>query len=333
MRNIDRLAAALAVAVMLPASALAQTTLIFNSYLPPFDPLHQIAVTDFAARIEQESQGAIKVTIPDSSMAPSDRQYEMVRDGIADMAIIASGTVPQQLRLFRIADLPLHSPSGVAASHALWATYRQHLEPLAEFDGLKVLGVSVLPGRQLMTLGDLKIAGPEDLRGVKLWTPPGTLMATASALGAVPINTEFTDLQEYVTKGNVDAMIMSPGSAHAARVLEHAGGMTLIPGGLGSLSFAVAISQERWDSLTDAERAAIGRAAEGLSERIGAAFDAFEAAAEPPFAAPEAVSGPELDAFAAILSRQIEEWKAMARERGVEDPDEVLAFYRDALEP
>lgn len=333
MIPIRTLIASVATAALLPVAAFAQTDLIFNSYLPPYDPLYQVAVKDFAARIEAESGGEITVTIPATSFAPSDRQYETVIDGIADMAIVPSGTMPQQVKLFRIADLPLHSPTGEDASRALWETYQEHLEPYEEFKGLKVLATAVLPGRQLMMLGDLNVEEPADLNGVKLWTPPGALMATAGALGSVPINTEFTALQEYVTKGNVDAMIMTPGSARAARVLEYTTGMTEVPGGLGSISFAVTISEARWAELSADEQAAILRAAEGLSARTGAAFDALEASAasEEPFDGPMVAEGEKLAAFSDILTAQAEEWKEVAIEQGIENPDEIVSFYQSHL--
>lgn len=333
MALFRKLAAAVTFAVALPAFAHAETELIFNSYLPPFDPLYKTAILDFAERIQKESGGEIKVTIPDSTLAPSNRQYEMVQDGIADMAIISSGFVPQKLKLFRFADLPLNSPTGKAASVALWKTYNKYLEPYGEFEGLKVLGTAVLSGRQLMELKGLEIAKVGDLKGVKVWTPPGGLSAATQMLGGVPITTEFTELQEYVTKGNVDAMVMTPGSAMAARVLEFTTGLTEIPGGIGSLSFAICISQARWDQLTDDERAAIERAADGMPARIGEAFDAIEMVAmkKLPEGAIHEVSGDDLASFTDILSKQTDDWKESAKAAGMENPDEMLDFYHQAL--
>ncbi|MDS9469890.1 TRAP transporter substrate-binding protein DctP [Paracoccus sp. MBLB3053] len=335
---MNRLKAALAAsAVMLApafaAPALAQTQLIFNSYLPPHDELYQIAIRDFAAAIEEESGGEIKITIPDTTLAPSDRQYEMVRDGIADMAIVSTGGVPQLVTMNKIGDLPFNSPSARAASIALWETYNKYFLPFDEFKGVKVLSTSVLPGRQILSVGKLQAESVADLKGAKLWSPPGALSETVKKLGAVPVNSEFTDLQEYVTKGTVDAMVMAPNSAKGARVLEYVTGMTEVPGGLGSLSFAVFISQERWDQLTSDEQQAIERAAKDLPARSGAAADAVLAKLAPEMEKVPTVTleGAPLDEFRSLLEARIEEWKERAAKKGLDNPDEVLAFYREIL--
>lgn len=335
MRIHHTLAAATAIAAFMPALASAQTELIFNSYLPPFDETYQVAIRDFAERIEAESGGSIEITIPDSSLAPSDRQYEMVRDGIADMAVVASDSVSQYVTLNAIADLPLNSPTAEAASVALWETYNEHFLPFDEYQGVKVLGTYVLPGRQILSFrDDVVVEAPSDLQGVKIWASAGNLTEVAQALGAIPVQSEFGEVQEYVTKGNVDGIFMTPGSASGANVLDRATSYTTVPGGLGSISFAVFISNERWAELDEEQQQAILRAAEGLSGRVGAASDEEEEAlhdvvSQIPNHVPE---GENLAAFESVLDAQIEDWKERASEAGLENPDEVLEFYRSVLD-
>ncbi len=317
-----------------PSLAMAETNLIFNSFLPKYDELYQTAIAGFAADIERESGGAITITIPETTLAPSDRQYEMVRDGIADMAIVSSGAVRQLVVLNQIADLPLHSPSSRAGSIALWETYQKYFASFEEFAGVHVLSTSVLPGRQVLNVGATAIEGADGFSGIKLWSPPGRLTGVAKGLGAVPVNSEFTDLYEYVSKGTVDSVIMTPGSAAGARIIDNVTQLVNVPGGLGSLSFTVFISQERWESLTDDERAAIERAAAGLPERSGAAADAAEAEVAPQVADVPAYTfeGEEMAKLDAVFAASLDEWMAAARERGLENPEEVVAFYRSVLD-
>jgi TRAP-type C4-dicarboxylate transport system substrate-binding protein len=296
--------------------------------------MYQVAVRDFAARIEKESGGSIKITIPDTTLAPSDRQYEMVRDGIADMAIVSSGAVPQLVVMNRLADLPFNSPKAQAASVALWETYNKYFAKFDELKGVKVLSTHVLPGRQIMSVGKVSISNAKDLAGVKLWSPPGALTQTVKALGAVPVNSEFTDLQEYVTKGNVDAVVITPGSAKGARILENVTGITNVPGGIGSLSFSVFISGERWSELTPDQQAAVLRAADGLASRTGQASDDADAKLKDIVSKipSHVVEGDDLKSFEEILAARIDDWKKKAAAKGLENPDEVFAFYRSVLE-
>ncbi|WP_172328877.1 TRAP transporter substrate-binding protein DctP [Mangrovicoccus sp. HB161399] len=315
-----------------PTGLLAEE-LIFNAFLPPHDELRKVAIEDFAAAIERESGSSVTVTIPETTLAPSDRQYEMVRDGIADMAIVSSGVVRQMVALNQISDLPLMSPTARAASVALWETYQKYFADKAELKGVKVLSLSVLPGRQVLSVDGRQIETVEDFEGVKLWSPPGRLTGIAKTLGAVPVNSEFTDLYEYVTKGTVDAVIMTPGSAQGARFLDKVTSITRIPGGIGSLSFIVFISQERWEALDADQQAAVLRAAEGLPARSGAAADAEENALDDDVGDIPAhvVSGVELAGMEQLFSASLEEWKAAAARKGIADPDEVVAFYRSVL--
>ena len=325
---------ATSVLALAPSVLTAETNLIFNAFLPPHDELRQNAIENFAKAIEKETNGSVTVTIPDTTLAPSDRQYEMVRDGIADMALASSGTVRQMVALNQIADLPLNSPSSRAASIALWETYQKYFVPIGEFKGVHVLATTVLPGRQVLSVSDKTVDSVDAFAGVKLWSPPGRLTGVAKALGAVPVNSEFTDLFEYVSKGTVDAVIMTPGSADGARILDNVKSIANVPGGLGSLSFSVFIAQERWDSLTDEERAAITRAAQAIPAAAGAAADHEEAELAPQIASipTHVFEGDELAKLNDRLARSIEDWKASAKERGIENPDEVLAFYRSVLE-
>ncbi|QYZ69583.1 TRAP transporter substrate-binding protein DctP [Neotabrizicola shimadae] len=333
MTHLGRLLAT-SILALAPSALFAQTELIFSSFLPPHDDLHQIGVVEFAEAIEKESGGTIDVTIPDTSLAPSDRQYEMVRDGVADMALISSGTVRQLVALNQLSDLPGMSPSSRAASIALWETYNKYFLPLDEFKGVKVLAVRALPGRQVLVVNGKPIESVDGFAGVKLWSPPGRLTQVAGLIGAVPVNSEFPELFEYVSKGTVDAVIITPASAAGARILDKATSYTKVPGGLGSLSHSVVISQERWDALDADQQAAVLRAAEGLSARLGESQDAGEAeVAEIVAKLPMTeLTGDQQAKLDALFAGVVDQWKAAAQEKGLADPDEVIAFYKSVLD-
>jgi TRAP-type C4-dicarboxylate transport system substrate-binding protein len=331
MTRFTTLAAVAALLTAAPAAA--QTELIYNSYLPPFNETYQVGIRDFARMIEEESGGTIKVTIPDTSLAPSDRQYEMVRDGIADMAVVNMDNISQFVTLNQIAELPGHAPSSEAGSVALWETYQEHFAAVGQFEGVVVLSTHVLPGRQILSVGPLVPTSAESLSGAKIWATSKPLIAAAEALGGVPIITQFGELQEFVSKGNLDALFITPGSADGAGVLENVTHLTRVPGGLGSIAFAIFLSEERWAGLTDDQKAAVLRAAEGLPRRLGQANDASEAEiADKVAAIPTTELDPETrGGMGPILDQQLEAWKASATAAGIADPDAVIEFYRAVL--
>ncbi|SLN26788.1 Bacterial extracellular solute-binding protein, family 7 [Aquimixticola soesokkakensis] len=311
------------------APVFAQTDLIFNSYLPPFNASRKAALTDFAAEIEAQSGGEVTITIPDSTLAPSDQQYEMLLDGVADMAFLATDDLSQLVALNGIADLPGNAPSARAASVALWETYREMFKSAGEYKGVVLLSTHVLPGRQIMGLDD-PIDSAESARGAKFWVPNGPLTDVISSLDAVPVHTNFPEVFETVSKGLVDALVMTPGSAEAAKVLERTKYYTTVPGGLGSVSFAVAISEERWNALGAEEQAAVLRAADGLPGRTGSALDAADAQAD--MSGLTVLQSPAnlLEALTPEMEAQIAGWKERATAKGI-DADAALAFYRSVL--
>lgn len=332
MSILRKTCAGVGLALAISTAAQAQTAdIIYNSYLSPFNITHQAAVVDFAERIEAESGGTIEIMVPDAPMAPIDRQYEMLGDGIADMAILPTNEISQLVVLNAIADLPYHSPSARAASIALWETYKAYFEEIGEYENLVVLGTFALPGRQI--LGLVPLAAPQELSGARLWTPAGQMADLVIALGAVPNAAAFPDLYETVARGQVDGLLITPGSAKSAGVLELVEHQTLVDGGLGTVSFAVAMREDRWESLTEEQRQAVLRAAEGLGERVGQANDDIEIAAQAEMAGIETVdASPALmEAVEPIAAVQYQEWKEAAFAKGIEDPDAVIAFYRQTM--
>lgn len=333
MNHFRTLSFAALMAMSVPTVAVAQTELIFNSYLPPFNGTFQSAIRDFSKDIMKEAGGSLTINIPDSSLAPANRQYEMVRDGIADMAIVATGSVSQFVTFTEIAELPLHSPTAEAASVALWETYNEHFKAHNELQGVIILSTHALVGRQLLSVSDLAAEVPGDIKGAKIWATADPLVAAAEGMGGIPIDTEFSELQEYVTKGNLDALFIGPGSADGAKVLDRVTHITNIPGGYGSVSFMVIISEERWNELDEDQQAAMLRAADGLPRRTGAKGDAeelevAEVVANIPTSNP---TGAALAEFEAILAPQTDEWMERAAAKGLENPQEVVDFYRSVL--
>ncbi|WP_180903410.1 TRAP transporter substrate-binding protein [Martelella soudanensis] len=333
MKNTFTAAFAVAMALVPLRASAEPTSLIFNNFLPPFEATQAVAVRDFANRIEAESNGDITVTIPDTTLAPINRQYEAVVGGIADMALLPINEIPQYVTFGNIAELPYNAPSAEAASVALWETYRKHLEAYDEFKGLVLLSAHVLPGRQFLSL-KAPLDTPEAFVGKRIWVPNGPMVDTVEALGAIPSITNFPDLFENVTKGMVDALVITPDSAASGRILDAISHQTVVPGGIGSVSIAVVISAARWAELSDDQRMAIRRAAEGLPQRTGAALDAREVeTAGAPSDHIVSINAPAalLAKLAPILDTQIKDWIARSRKNGLADPQAVLESYRSVL--
>lgn len=333
MFSIRKLALGTALA-LIPGVALGQSVeLIYNNTLPPFNETYQVGIRDFAAAITEASGGDIKVTVPDAELAPVDRQYEAVRDGIVDMALIDISAVSQLVVLNGIGELPGSAPTSEAGSVALWETYKEFFEPVGEWKGVKVLSTHVLPGRQILSVSDFTGDTPESLQGARIWATSATLAVVAQAFGGVPMDTAYPELQENVERGNLDVLFITPGSADGAGVRPNVTQMTKIPGGLGTGSFAVIISEERWNELTPEQQATVLEVADGLPRRLGQANDVEEIETAPNFAdvPTTEAEGEALAAFHVVLDQQVNLWKERAAAAGLEDPQAAVDFYQSVV--
>ena len=110
-------AVAIAVSALVSPAA-AQDELIFNVFIPRPAPLYKNALEPWAREVEAASNGALKITIPTSSLAPPKQQYDIVQDGVADISVAPLTFKRKQLGLDMLAALPLISETAKGASVA-----------------------------------------------------------------------------------------------------------------------------------------------------------------------------------------------------------------------
>lgn len=310
----------------------AGTELIFNSYLPKMNVAAKAGIWDFADQVAEISGGELTITIPQMSLAPSDQQYELLMDGVADIAWLPVDDLAQMVTLSTIANIPYNAPTPKSASIALWETYKTYFESFGEFRGVKLLGVYALLGRQPMGMG-FPVDSATAFQGKKVWVPNGPLTDVIEGLGGIPVHVNFPQVFEAMTKGQMDMLVASPGAVVSSGAKDMVNYMTVIPGGLGTVSFFTAISDEAWDRLSEQERAWLLEAAEGLSDRLGEATGLYEQRGLEVMTDLQIIEAPEdlMARVSVLLDAQVEEWKVAAKAKGLENPDEVLEFYRSVL--
>jgi len=306
--------------------------LIFNNYAPPSSPTTRILFDTFAAEIEARTNGEVTVTIPSTSMAPVDGNWDLVSQGIVDVANQARYVLPQQFKLAAIAELPFNTLTSESASVALQRTYEKDFAEFNEYDGVKVLAFNVLAGRQIMN-NVRPVVSIDDYAGLKIWTTPGPLANAVESVGATPVAAPFPQLFEFASKGTVDGMIFTPSTARSSQTGEYVDYYTYVPGGLGNLSFALVFNNDSWNNLSAEHQAIVEEIAATLPRRFGQAQDADEGAALASIGVDVIEASDELmSALRERLSSAEDQWIATAREVGLENPEEALAFYREQME-
>lgn len=305
--------------------------LIYNSYLTGKDAMADVAVREFARDIEAESEGSIQVTIPAASLAQQDQQWSLVSEGVADIALTPIYSRRSQVALPRLAELPLNSITATSASVALWKTQQKYFSDLNEFEGYKLLSMNVLPPSHYFSIKK-PIETYTDLKGMKIWTSPGVGMEVSKAVGAVPISSEFMAVYEYVSKGTVDAAMLGAGAVNTVSLGRHFNYMARIPGGMGSVAFAVIMNEDSWNKLSQAQQEAVLRAANELPRRTGASLDHYDANALAKFDHEVMQADADfMDKLRNALAPIRTKWIETAQAKGLSNAEEVFDFYMSEM--
>lgn len=195
--------AACAVAVAIGPAA-AQTVLKFGHYNAESHPVHKGAL-QFKQRVEQRTNGAVKIDIyPNNALGSPPEILEQTRNGVVDIAVPTSGQLDKYDKAFAALMLPFVFTDIDHARRTMDGPMLQWLTPLAEKSGLEIIGVWEYGFRNL-TNGKRPINTPDDVKGLKIRTPPEIqLSAAMAALGANVQKIGFPELYLALSQGVVD---------------------------------------------------------------------------------------------------------------------------------
>ena len=194
---------------------------------------------------------------------------------------------------------------------------------------------STIPTHVVSSKGLIKDVA--DFNGLKLRAPSATAGLIMEALGSVPVQKPVSEIYELASTGIIDGSFFPISTTYDFKVDGPLHFFTLIPGGLGQSVMALLVNQEKWDAISDADKATI-MAISG-AKIAGAAGTLFQAAELKAIARTEserpteiATASPELAAaIEAKLAPIFDAWYAKASAKGLADPQAVLAEFRAKL--
>lgn len=262
----------LAAFASMTTGANAQTVLKVSSWIPPQHPYNTEVLVPWGAQIEQATAGRVKLEFLPKVVGSASTQYEVVRDGLADVVSIVPGLSPGRFDVFGLGELPLAGADPNVGAVAYYSFYQKHLAPMNIFKGAHVISVFTTSQGHVFT-SKKPVARVADFAGLKLRSPVTTSAESLKAVGAVPMQKPPTELYELISGGVLDGTLSGADQVTAMRLSELTKHMTVIPGGLYSSVMAVLVNEAAWNKLSAADRQAIdalsGRA---FAERIGVVF-------------------------------------------------------------
>lgn len=214
------LTASVCALVLSAGGAMAQTTLKYGHYNAESHPVHKASV-QFAANVEKRTNGAVKIQIfPNNALGAPPEILEQTRNGVVDIAIPTSGQLDKYDKAFAALMIPFAFADLDHARRTMDGPMRKWLEPRAEKIGFEVIGVWEYGFRHL-TNSKKPIMKPDDVKGLKIRTPPEIqLSAAMAALGANVQKINFPELYLSLSQGVVDGEENPIATIHSAKFYE-----------------------------------------------------------------------------------------------------------------
>ncbi|MDF1856816.1 C4-dicarboxylate TRAP transporter substrate-binding protein [Pseudooceanicola sp.] len=264
MNGVSKLCAALAAVATLgfAGAASAETYLRYNESGPNRGSRAD-AVQFFADRVGELSNGEIKVDIIwGGALLGFKATADGVKNGVADLGTVLAAYAPNQMKALSIGDLPINESSdawvGMRAMYDLMTTNQQLKDSLAKQNSVYVTNFHST-AVQIDCREGIEINTLADLAGLKM-RASGIYAKILADLGVNLISLSYDEVYQAYDSGLIDCEAGYFYTIKAYKLYEVIGKVYRID--FGQIAgFAVIANQDRWNSLTEAERDIIRQAA------------------------------------------------------------------------
>lgn len=173
-----------------------------SHYLPAAHPSHA-SFQEWVGSLKKASGGSLGgVVFPAEQLGKAFDQYDMARDGIADVSYTSPGYQPGRFPVIGAAALPLMFANGKAGSAALDVWYRNYAAEEMK-DVHFCLAFTHDPGT---FHSRVKVQTPRDMNGLKVRPSNGSVGQFNTALGATNIQASAPESRDMLEKGVADAI-------------------------------------------------------------------------------------------------------------------------------
>lgn len=254
------LIASVVLAATVPLAAHAQTVrLTLGHGAAPDNPRHQASV-NFAELVWAKSGGRLAVQVaPSAQMGDDAAMVTALRTGALDMSANSQGAVANVVPEFAAFGMPFLFNSSAQAFKLLDGPLGKELADKSAERGMVVLGYWD-NGIRHMTNSRRPITRVEDMRGLKMRTPPdAVLVDIMRSLGAEAQQIRFAELYIALQQGVVDGQENPLVNIYASKLYEVQRHLALTSHMFQMTPFLM--SKRTWDRLTAADRNAVQEAA------------------------------------------------------------------------
>tara|TARA_R110002124_G_scaffold287027_1_gene469963 strand:+ start:1914 stop:3044 length:1131 start_codon:yes stop_codon:yes gene_type:complete len=329
----------LAVAVLTATPALAEKRVTVSNWTSPNHATSR-GHAAFAEMTEAEFPDAFdfKVFAGGALLGPKPT-LSGLRDGVADVGLLAFTYFRSEMPYAQlVADMALLGDDHYAMAGATTEFVMLNCQPCQdEFakNGMVTLsGISTAPYVLLTTEPIVEVA---DMKGVKVRTGGSVWDRWATRLGAEPVNVPSSEMYDTMSHGVVTAAVQPIGALKGHSLIEVAKHLTALPLGTYHSGSIFAISPKFWKSLSAEEREQFtAKLPEAVAQsEVNYETDdltVLDEVADLGLTVHE--PSPEfLQDLVDFRTSDLEEIARISREeRGIEEPEELIATYRALIE-
>lgn len=306
----------------------------FSSWLPPKHPIVENAYRPWIRQIEEATSGRVQIRILAQPLGGPPAHFDLVRDGVADLAYSLHSFVPgDRFLLQRVSEFSFLGDDAEALSVAYWRAFTKHLAKADEHKGVKLLALyNHGPGN--IHTKPRPVREPGDLKGLRFRVPGGHASDLVQTLGGVPIQAPAGQIYEMLSRGVADGVTITWEAITSFKLTEQVRYTTTLPGGIYNTSWFLVMNPAKWEALADKDKEAIERlSGEAFARLVGKAWNEADRVAIEQMKA----AGIEIAQGSAALVQAVKaasdaleaKWAEQARARGV-DGAAVLAEIRAA---
>lgn len=251
---------ALAAAAALPVAAQAQAVkLTLGHGAAPGNPRHEASVK-FAEVVKARTGGRIEVSVaPSAQLGDDAAMVTALRTGALDISANSQGAVANAVPEYAAFGMPFLFASLPQAWKLLDGPLGKELAEKTAEKGMVVLGYWD-NGIRHMSNSKKPLNKPEDLKGMKMRTPPDAVTVDImQALGAEAQQIRFAELYVALQQGVVDGQENPIMNIHASKLYEVNKFISLTGHKYEMTPFLM--SKRTWDRLSEADRKAVTEAA------------------------------------------------------------------------
>ena len=178
-------------------------------WVPPTHPMHK-AMEDWGSSIQKATNGSVTYTVfPSQQLGKAFDHYDMVRDGIADVAFINGGYQPGRFPIIDGANLLFMMSKGGAGSQAADAWYRKYAAQ--EMKDVKYCFNFVHDYGSFHTRTK-KVVVPADVKGLKIRPADAAIATLVTSLGGINVQSSAPEIRDLMEKGVADGTTAPWGS-------------------------------------------------------------------------------------------------------------------------